>query len=189
MALHPGEAQGEAGGVSGGLLDVAERDLHDELRANVHGPLVAGGLQSEERLGLPVQHGVSEALEGLAQHDGLAALGVAGAQLVLTPQAGAIGEWPEGLFEAEMRVAAFQNGYFTALCNRVGEEPAMTFAGESFVASPAGVVIARAAQGSEETLLCDIDFKEIGTSNAKRLFMPDRRPDIYADWIGDSDRA
>ena len=33
--------------------------------------------------------------------------------------AGAVGEWPEGLYEAEMRVAAFQNGYFTALCNRV----------------------------------------------------------------------
>ena len=47
------------------------------------------------------------------------ALAVHGAQLVVVPQAGAVDEWPEGLYEAEMRVAAFQNGYFTALCNRV----------------------------------------------------------------------
>ncbi|MGB5304339.1 MAG: nitrilase-related carbon-nitrogen hydrolase, partial [Gemmatimonadota bacterium] len=48
------------------------------------------------------------------------ALALAGAELVLVPQAGAVGEWPEGLYEGEMRVAAFQNGYFVALCNRVG---------------------------------------------------------------------
>ena len=59
------------------------------------------------------------------------ALGLAGAEIVFIPQAGAVGEWPEGLFEAEMRVAAFQNGYFTALCNRVGVEPEVTFAGGS----------------------------------------------------------
>ena len=35
---------------------------------------------------------------------------------------GSVGEWPDGLYEAELRVAAFQNGYFTALCNRVGPE-------------------------------------------------------------------
>ncbi len=35
------------------------------------------------------------------------ALALGGAQIVFVPQAGAVGEWPEGLFEAEMRVAAF----------------------------------------------------------------------------------
>ena len=49
------------------------------------------------------------------------ALAVGGAEIVFVPQAGAVGEWPEGLYEAEMRVAAFQSGYFTALCNRVGD--------------------------------------------------------------------
>ncbi len=48
------------------------------------------------------------------------ALALQGAGSVVVPQAGATGEWPEGLYEAEMQVAAFQNGYFTALCNRVG---------------------------------------------------------------------
>jgi predicted amidohydrolase len=65
------------------------------------------------------------------------ALAVGGADLVVVPQAGSVGEWPEGLYEAEMRVAAFQNGYFVALCNRVGVEDQLTFAGD--VARPAAV--------------------------------------------------
>ncbi len=111
------------------------------------------------------------------------ALGLNGAELVIVPQAGAVGEWPEGLFEAEMRVAAFQNGYFTALCNRVGEEERLTFAGESFVCDPSGRVIARAASGSEELLLCRIDRAAVAASHARRLLLRDRRPELYADWL------
>ncbi|MCH8958681.1 MAG: carbon-nitrogen hydrolase family protein [Gammaproteobacteria bacterium] len=111
------------------------------------------------------------------------ALAVAGAELVLTPQAGAADEWPDGLFEAEMRVAAFQNGFFTALCNRVGKEPRMEFAGESFVCNPAGVVIARAGRGSDEILYSDLDFSEVALSHARKLFLADRRPALYRDWI------
>jgi N-carbamoylputrescine amidase len=112
------------------------------------------------------------------------ALALAGAQVVVTPQAGAVGEWPEGLFEAEMRVAAFQNGYFTALCNRVGPEPQLTFAGESFVCDPTGRVIARAHTGKEEILFCELDFSEIEKSSARTLFLRDRRPELYGDWLG-----
>jgi N-carbamoylputrescine amidase len=112
------------------------------------------------------------------------ALALAGAQLVVTPQAGAVGEWPEGLYEAEMRVAAFQNGYFTALCNRVGREAKLTFAGESFVCNPAGEVIARALGGEDEVLVCDLDLGEIERSHARTLFLRDRRADLYRDWLG-----
>ena len=111
------------------------------------------------------------------------ALGIAGAEIVFVPQAGAVDEWPEGLYEAELRVAAFQNGYFTALVNRVGPESELTFAGESFVCDCSGDVIARAGQGTEEVLLCDVDKSQIANSNAKRLFYRDRRPELYADWI------
>ncbi|UCG50809.1 MAG: carbon-nitrogen hydrolase family protein [Candidatus Latescibacterota bacterium] len=112
------------------------------------------------------------------------ALALGGAELVIVPQAGAKGEWPEGLFEAEMRVAAFQNGYFTALCNRVGPETKLTFAGESFICDPSGNVIARAGSGTEEMLLCDIDLLRVADSHARRLFLRDRRPDLYAEWLG-----
>src|SRR5205814_6025956 len=75
------------------------------------------------------------------------ALAVAGADLVVVPQAGSVGEWPDGLYEAEMQVAAFQNGYYTALCNRVGMEESLTFSCESFVCGPDGRVVARAEIG------------------------------------------
>ena len=111
------------------------------------------------------------------------ALAVAGADLVVVPQAGAVGEWPDGLYEAELQVAAFQNGYYTALCNRVGAEECLTFSGESFVCAPDGRVIARAAAGQDAILYADLDLAETGRSHARRLFLRDRRPDLYAAWI------
>lgn len=112
------------------------------------------------------------------------ALAVAGADLVVVPQAGATGEWPEGLYEAEMRVAAFQNGYYTALCNRVGQEDCLDFAGESFVCDPDGKVIARAAQGRDEVLYAEVDPASTARSHARQLFLRHRRPELYAGWIG-----
>jgi N-carbamoylputrescine amidase len=112
------------------------------------------------------------------------ALALAGAEVVVVPQAGALGEWPDGLFEAEMRVASFQNGFFTALCNRVGPESRLEFAGESFVCDPEGRVIARAGKGTEEILFCDLDLEHVQHSHARRLFLRDRRPELYGGWLG-----
>lgn len=111
------------------------------------------------------------------------ALGVAGAELVVVPQAGLADEWAPGFFEAELCVPAFQNGYFVALCNRVGVEDQLTFAGESFVCGPDGSVRARAPRGEDAILLADIDPSEVGRSHARRTLMKDRRPNLYADWI------
>ena len=111
------------------------------------------------------------------------ALRLNGARLVFVPQAGTVGEWPQGLFEAEMRVAAFQNGYFTALCNRVGDEPHLSFSGESFCCGPDGTILARAGKQIEETLICDVELDAVNTTHAHRLFLRDRRPELYADWL------
>ncbi len=111
------------------------------------------------------------------------ALALKGADLVVVPQAGSVGEWPDGLYEGEMRVAAFQNGYFVALCNRVGREECLEFAGESFVCAPDGTVVARAAQGSDEILYADIDLAACGSSHARRLFLRNRRPELYGEWF------
>jgi N-carbamoylputrescine amidase len=111
------------------------------------------------------------------------ALALAGAELVVVPQAGAVGEWPEGLYEAELRVAAFQNGYFTALCNRVGKEECVEFAGESFVCGPDGRVLARAPQSEDHILFADIDLAQVAESHARKLFLRDRRPELYAEWL------
>lgn len=110
------------------------------------------------------------------------ALALGGADLVIVPQAGALDEWPEGLYEGEMRVAAFQQGYFVALCNRVGEEDCLTFGGESFVCDPAGAVIARAAALQDAILYADINLSDAGRSHARRLFLQHRRPELYGSW-------
>jgi len=111
------------------------------------------------------------------------ALALGGAELVFVPQAGAVGEWPDGLYEAEMQVAAFQNGYFVALCNRVGEEECLTFAGESFVCAPDGRVIARAPAMQEAILTADVNLGETAASHARRLFLQHRRPELYGGWL------
>jgi predicted amidohydrolase len=87
------------------------------------------------------------------------------------------------LYEAEMRVAAFQNGYFVALCNRVGEEDCLTFSGESFVCGPDGRVVARAPAMADTVLYATIDLSECERSHARRLFLQHRRPELYAAWI------
>ncbi len=110
-------------------------------------------------------------------------LALQGAELVAVPQAGAVGEWPEGLDQAELRVASFQNGYFTALCNRVGTEEGLTFAGESFVTNPRGEVIATAARLQDDLLLVDVDLAECTQSTARRLFLRDRRPELMEDLL------
>lgn len=112
------------------------------------------------------------------------ALALGGADLVVVPQAGSLGEWPEGLYEAELQVAAFQNGYFAALCNRVGREDTLEFAGESFVCAPDGRVIARAPRGEDHILYADVDLSAARDSHARRLFLQHRRPELYGKWLG-----
>ncbi len=107
----------------------------------------------------------------------LRALGLAGAQVVVVPQAGTIGEWPDGMYEAELRVGAFQNGYFAAVCNRVGVEDALHWSGGSFVTDPEGRILARAATDRDEVLVADLDLKLVEQSTARRLFLKHRRTD------------
>lgn len=110
------------------------------------------------------------------------ALGVQGAEIVVVPQAGAVGEWPDGLFEAELQVASMQNGYFSALANRVGEEERLTFAGESFVTDPSGQVMARAPALQEFILYADLQATLLQDAPARQHFLKDRRPEIYPLW-------
>jgi beta-ureidopropionase len=106
-------------------------------------------------------------------------LALRGAEIVVVPQAGAVGEWTPGLFEGELQVAAFQNGYFAALVNRVGREEVNHFAGESFVVDPDGRMIARAPQDEDFVLYAECELGRIPRSFAKRRFLQDRRPGFY----------
>ena len=111
------------------------------------------------------------------------ALGLGGAELVVVPQAGVVDEWPDGFFEAEMQTAAFQNGYFVALCNRVGQEERLKFSGESFVCGPDGAMRTRAPKLQDALLIADVDLSEVHASHARRVLLKDRRPDLYREWL------
>lgn len=109
------------------------------------------------------------------------ALAIAGADLVVIPQAGAVDEWPEGVFEAELQAAAFQNGYFVALANRVGQEDVLRFAGGSVVVDAGGRILARAPLDEEFILCVDVDLAQVANTPARKLFFRDRRPDLYSE--------
>lgn len=115
------------------------------------------------------------------------ALGVQGAEVVAVPQAGVVDEWSPGMYEAEVRTAAFQNGYFVALCNRVGVEGTTTFAGASFVAGPEGRIVARAEKLVDDLVVAELDLSRCRESTARRLFWRDRRPELYAEWMEGGD--
>ena len=109
----------------------------------------------------------------------LRSLALQDAQLVIVPQAGAEGEWPEGVYEAELQTGSFHNGYFMALANRVGKEDVLTFSGESFITDPRGQVIAKAPVLEESILYADLDWSEVDRSPARTLFLQHRRPEEY----------
>jgi len=109
----------------------------------------------------------------------LRALALQDAELVTVPQAGTVGEWPDGMYETELRVAALQHGFFTALANRVGQEGDMPFAGRSFVTDPFGEVVAQAPGEKEAILQASIDLDRCADAPARQLFLRHRRPDQY----------
>lgn len=92
-----------------------------------------------------------------------------GAEVVIIPTANLIDE-PLELFEWEVRVQAFQNTVFTAMCNRVGQEGDVTFAGGSLAAAPDGSLLCRA--GAEETLLTvDLPLESVARVRAGRPWL------------------
>ena len=93
-----------------------------------------------------------------------------GADLVLIPTANLFSE-PMELFEWEIRVQAYQNTVFAAMCNRVGTEDGLTFAGQSLAAGPDGSLLYRA--GADEGLFCvDLPLPETGKERRKRNWLP-----------------
>lgn len=101
-----------------------------------------------------------------------------GAELIVIPTANTKDE-PLELFEWELRIPAIQNGVFIAMCNRVGQEHAMDFCGESLVVGPDGNVIAK-VDDTEQILIADIDYAQIAVEREKRPYLQLRRPDAYS---------
>ena len=90
--------------------------------------------------------------------DGIRSCAKQGAELVIIPTANILGE-PLEHFEWEIRVQSFQNTVFTAMCNRVGPEGELAFAGQSLLAAPDGGLRFKAG-GEEELFLMDVPLEE-----------------------------
>lgn len=101
--------------------------------------------------------------------DGIRSCAQQGAELVIIPTANLTGE-PLELFEWEVRVQAFQNTVFVAMCNRVGPEGELTFAGESLLASPNGDLLFKAG-GKEELLLLDVPLETVAYIRTARPWL------------------
>lgn len=100
-----------------------------------------------------------------------------GASLILIPTANTTSE-PREVFECELRAAAFQNGVYVAMCNRVGAEGDVVFCGESVVVGPEGDIVAR-ADGQEALLVVDFDLNRVAAARRRRPYLALRRPDTY----------
>lgn len=100
-----------------------------------------------------------------------------GANLILIPTANTKAE-PMELFEWEIRVQAMQNQVFIAMCNRVGVEGTMHFAGESLVVHPSGEVICK-ADDTEQLITCEIDLEESKRWQKNKPYLHTRRPEWY----------
>jgi N-carbamoylputrescine amidase len=116
-----------------------------------------------------------------------------GAQLLVYPTAigwhpeeqTAVGEAQHGAWETIQRGHAIANGCFVVAANRTGFEPdpsghgGIQFWGQSFVAGPDGVVLARAGADEETVLVVDLDLGRIAGQRQGWPFLRDRRIDAY----------
>jgi N-carbamoylputrescine amidase len=101
-----------------------------------------------------------------------------GADLIVIPTANVHGE-PLEMFEWELRVAAYHNSVYVAMCNRVGQEDQMVFCGESLIVDPDGRVIARAGR-HEAILTADIDVEFVRARRRENRYLELRRPEAFA---------
>jgi N-carbamoylputrescine amidase len=96
------------------------------------------------------------------------------------------GERQHSSWETVQRGHAIANGCYVAVPNRVGHEaPAggdgLEFWGRSFVADPAGQILARAGGEKPEVVIASIDLKALDTQRTHWPFLRDRRIEAYAE--------
>ncbi len=100
-----------------------------------------------------------------------------GADLILIPTVNTKAE-PSEMFEWELKVQAFHNSVYIAMCNRVGTEGRMEFSGESVVIDANGDTIIK-ADDKAQILYADIDMKQAGQIRSRRPYTNLRRKEFY----------
>ncbi len=100
------------------------------------------------------------------------------ADLILIPTVNTKSE-PLEMFEWELRVQAFHNSVAVAMCNRVGQEAEMEFAGESIAVDAHGNTI-RKADDREQLVYVELDPARSREIRDSRPYTTLRRPELYA---------
>lgn len=100
-----------------------------------------------------------------------------GADLILIPTVNTKAE-PSEMFEWELRVQAFHNSVFIAMCNRVGMEGEMDFSGESIIVDANGNTVLK-ADDREQILYADIDLAQSCEIGGRRPYTNLRRKELY----------
>ncbi len=118
---------------------------------------------------------------------------LAGAEILLYPTAigwlpgekETYGKAQHESWELIQRSHAVANGCFVVSVNRTGYEgtpPAgLEFWGQSFVADPTGIVLARAAANQPETAVVEVDLDRLDVVRTHWPFLRDRRIDAYGE--------
>lgn len=101
--------------------------------------------------------------------DGIRSCASQGADLVIIPAANIIGE-PLELFAWEIRVQAYQNTVFAAMCSRTGPEDSVTFAGQSLAAGPDGSLLCL-ADSTPRLLTVDIPVRAAAEERERRPWL------------------
>jgi N-carbamoylputrescine amidase len=117
--------------------------------------------------------------------EGARALGLKGAQIVFNPSA-TIEGLSRHLWDIEQRGHAVANGYFVGALNRVGiEKPweSGKFYGSSYFCDPAGKVLAKGSDSSDDIVIADLDLSLIDNVRGLWHFYEGRRPDTYEDLV------
>lgn len=96
------------------------------------------------------------------------------------------GERQHSSWETIQRSHAIANGCYVAVPNRVGHEApdggdGIQFWGQSFVADPSGLIVAKASDSAEEILIVEADLDALDTQRTHWPFFRDRRIDAYSD--------
>ncbi len=111
--------------------------------------------------------------------EGMRALALGGAELVVAPTASAFVHSSER-WERAIRAAAHSNGLYILRVNRVGGSPDQEFYGKSFCARPDGDLTDEPGGPSEGVILTKIDLAEITRVRNEWVFLRDRRPKEYS---------
>jgi N-carbamoylputrescine amidase len=108
--------------------------------------------------------------------EGSRILGLKGVHLIVAPRG--TGDYSRERWRTALAANAMANNCFVASVNRVGQEGAYPFGGDSFVAHPSGVITPVKTEG-DEVLIVPLDLTEVYDSRREWPFRYDRRPELY----------